>query len=133
MKQLLLFCVAVLGVYLTLAAQPNQETLTASTAPYNYKDMSSPTNYTGIGIVVQKDMESTWMYVQKVLKKGPAQKAGLQKGDFITRIDGQPTMKMKLEDLASILIGQEGTSVDLVIMRDHIFFDITVWREAIIF
>lgn len=133
MRQLLLLWVAVIGVSLTLSAQPNQEPLTASAAPYDYKDMSTPTNYVGIGVVVQKDMETTWMYVQKVLKKGPAQKAGLQKGDFITRIDGQPTMKMKLEDLAGILIGEEGTSVDLVVMRDHAFFDLTITRSPIIF
>lgn len=133
MRLLTIVLFVCVGVFTGFAQEVDASLTASAETPYDYKDISTTTNYVGIGVVVQKDIQSTWMYVRKVMRHGPAQEAGLQKGDFITKVNDKPTMKMELEDLAEVLIGPEGTTVELVVMRDHKFFTMTVERAAISF
>lgn len=76
--------------------------------------------YQGVGMVVGiKDDQLT---VISPFKNTPADKAGLKPGDKILKIDNVPTNNMPIEKAVSLIKGQEGTTVDLLILRDG-------WKE----
>ncbi|MCK5329644.1 MAG: S41 family peptidase [Candidatus Latescibacteria bacterium] len=63
----------------------------------------------------------------------PAYHIGLQAGDRIVQIEGDPTEGMSLEDVVSILRGKPGTSVTITIEREgeDAPIDFTIVREII--
>jgi len=63
----------------------------------------------------------------------PAYHIGLQAGDRIVKIEGDPTEGMSLEDVVSILRGKPGTSVTITIEREGegAPIDFTIVREII--
>lgn len=121
------------GVFSAFGQSSAKNAELAANTSYDYKAVESPTAYVGIGVQIHKDRDTDWMYVRKVLNNGPAEKAGLQKGDFITKVNGHAVMPLSLDELANHLIGPKGSEVTLVIMRDHKFITLKITRAPIIF
>ena len=63
-----------------------------------------------------------------VAKGGPAENAGLQKGDVILKIDGEPTTGDLVKDTLRIT-GEPGTTVILLVKRNDQELSISVVRE----
>ena len=62
----------------------------------------------------------------------PAARAGIDPGDRIVKIDGQPTGGMPLDDVVARLRGEAGSSVTLTLERaDHPPLEITLTRAII--
>ena len=75
--------------------------------------LQNPTNHrVGIGMTL-KDYT-----IMSVSQGGAAEKAGLQKGDIILKIDGEPTIGDELKD-AMRLSGKSGKTVALLIKRNN--------------
>ncbi len=74
--------------------------------------------YYGIGAYVRLDAELGFARLGEIFPDSPAQESGLQEGDLIMRVDGQYTKDMSLEDVVSLIKGEEGTKVVLTIMRE---------------
>jgi putative serine protease PepD len=69
------------------------------------------------------------LFVQAVVPGGPAATAGLQAGDVITSINGQPaTSNIQLEEL--MLTKKPGDTVDLEVSRDGHSSKVTVTLAA---
>ena len=87
--------------------------------------------FVGIGARIQ--IMDNYPTVYSVLGSGPAERAGVKKGDRILEIDGKPVNGWKVDDVVSSLRGQEGTSVTLTIKRDDKVkpFEATIKRETI--
>ena len=69
-------------------------------------------------IGVMSSMEEGKLIIKKVVSESPADYAGLQKGDQIVRIQGEPVhAEMKMEELAQRLRGLRGTRLELFIQR----------------
>src|SRR5208283_5692675 len=49
----------------------------------------------------------------------PAEKAGLQAGDVITQINGQPISEMQSSDVVNKIRGPEGTGITLNVKRER--------------
>ncbi len=64
---------------------------------------------------------------------GPAAQAGIQRGDYITRINGNAVFDMNLREAAAHLTGSAGSSVFLTIMRNHQFFTVELKRAVVTF
>jgi carboxyl-terminal processing protease len=85
--------------------------------PDMYKEMKLQTRgeFGGLGFVIA--MEEDRLTVKKVLKNTPAYRAGIRKGDQISRIEDESTVNMDLNDAVSKLRGKPGTEVKIWVRR----------------
>ena len=85
--------------------------------------------YAGIGVqIVMNDDNKVEVY--KVFKDSPAQEAGVQIKDLIVEADGVRDFET-LDELVSIVRGEVGTTVDLVIERGGEELAMTIERREI--
>ena len=70
-------------------------------------------NFVGLGVELKDDPNG--LVLTGVIRGGPAAEAGLAVGEVITTVDGQALQGLGLDQAASRLQGQEGSSVELVI------------------
>jgi carboxyl-terminal processing protease len=87
--------------------------------------------YGGIGALIHQ--QGDYVVISEPYEGSPAQKAGLKAGDRIVEINGKQAKGKSYDDVSSILKGQAGTNVDLVLMRDGetTTFSKTITREII--
>lgn len=95
-------------------------------------DMLSGT-YGGIGAYISLDETYNIAKIAGVIKDSPAEKAGLKADDLIYKVDGKLTDGMSLDDVVSLVKGEEGTTVNLTIARkgEDDYLEIKVKREII--
>ena len=67
----------------------------------------------GLGLIVTKRFG--YAYVITTVDGSPAQKTGVERGDFIEKIDGQPTQKLSVWQVRSML--RSDRPVDLTVVR----------------
>jgi C-terminal peptidase prc len=70
-----------------------------------------------VGIGAQFDWAGDKMLVSELTPKGPADQAGLQRGDEVVRIDGRSTVSMPLSEATRRVRGESGTQVSLTVRR----------------
>jgi carboxyl-terminal processing protease len=74
--------------------------------------------YSGVGLeVVEQDGRIT---IISPIDGTPAASAGIQPGDVIIRVDGQPLLDISLEDGISLVRGPAGSTVVLTILREGV-------------
>lgn len=99
----------------------------------DYKELQEKTrgNYGGIGLEVQS--EDGAVKIVTPIDETPAQKAGLQSGDYITAINGTSILGMRLNDAVTKMKGDPDTKVTLTVVRagKDEPFDVTLTREII--
>jgi carboxyl-terminal processing protease len=78
----------------------------------------------GIGINVEQIGD--YVTVTNVFDKSPAQKAGILKGDKITKVDGISVVKANINDVVDRITGEVNTKVKLSLLRQNISGEITV-------
>jgi carboxyl-terminal processing protease len=63
----------------------------------------------------------------------PAARAGVQPGDLVIAVDGQPVAGMTVDEIISLVRGPRGTSVTLTLVRQELTepFDVTIVRDLI--
>ncbi|WP_029922862.1 S41 family peptidase [Nevskia soli] len=71
--------------------------------------------YAGIGIEVE--MRNGFLRVVSAMDHTPAAAAGIQSGDIITLIDGQPTTGLKLKEAVDRMRGTKGTRIKLGVLH----------------
>lgn len=78
-----------------------------------------------IGITASTDSNIGGALIKKVTKDSPAEKAGIQAGDLITKVDGQRVTSV--EEVINYFSQKEvGDSVDVTLLRDADSMDVTV-------
>ncbi|MDD5083359.1 MAG: S41 family peptidase [Candidatus Moranbacteria bacterium] len=86
------------------------------------------------GIGAEIGMKDNVLTIVAPLDDSPAQKAGLQAGDKILKIDDVTTMDMDLNKAVSLIRGEKGTEVKLTIFRngsDEQTKEVSVKRDVI--
>ncbi len=83
----------------------------------------------GIGVTVTFS-EDSFLYITKVDENSPAEKAGLQEGDFITAVEGVPVPELGYEETVNQVRGEEGTAVVLTVRHEDAEKDIRITRHT---
>lgn len=74
--------------------------------------------YYGIGAYIGIDTETSLPRLTGIIDGTPAQESGLRAGDLIYQVDGTEVQGMELEQVTSLVKGEEGTAVHLTIIRE---------------
>ena len=88
-------------------------------------------NFVGIGIYMVQDQETNRIMVLSPIKNSPAEKAGIQPGDYITSVDGVQYTGEQMTEASNKIKGEAGTTVKLQIQRKDETLDIELTRENI--
>lgn len=100
--------------------------------PQEYNDLQVGTQGEFGGLGIEVGMENGFIKVIAPIDGTPAQRAGIQAGDLIIRIDGHPVKGMSLQDAVERMRGEPGTDITLTIVRgDEAAFDVTITRDII--
>jgi len=101
-------------------------------APDSFEDMQDSTRgeYGGLGIEITS--EDGVVKIIAPMDGTPADKAGLQPGDFITGVNGESIIGLPSNDAVKLMRGTVGEKVTLTIAREKADpFDVTLAREVI--
>lgn len=87
--------------------------------PEEYKEMQETTSGEFFGVGVEISMENGQVTVVTPIEDTPGFRAGLQPGDVIISINGQPTQELSLQDVVSRIRGPKGSEVELSILHSE--------------
>lgn len=98
---------------------------------YNEKETkelleSTSGEYYGIGVVVSEDMTTGATTIAEVYEDSPAQKAGLQTGDVLYKVDGKDMTSKDMNKIVARIKGDEGTKVEITVLRGESQEEVTV-------
>ena len=74
-------------------------------------------NFVGIGIYMVQDTETNKIMVLAPIKGSPAEKAGIQPGDYIIAVDDVEYTGEEMTTASNKIKGEEGTTVKIKILR----------------
>ena len=86
--------------------------------------------YVGIGVTVQQ-VEDGSLRVMQVVPGGPADAAGILIGDQFVRVDGEDCSGLDVTELRSLVRGEEGSTITLVLLREGKELELTLTRESV--
>lgn len=87
-------------------------------------------NYVGVGIYMSMDKNDNIVVVAPI-KGTPAEEAGIKSGDIIAQIGDDSTVGMSSNDAATKIKGEPGTTVNLKLLRNNEYIDVTLERKEI--
>ncbi len=87
-------------------------------------------NYVGIGIYMTQNQNGD-VIVLLPIEGSPAETANLQTGDIINKVNGIECNGLELTDVSNLVKGEEGTKVNLEIIRDDTIFSVEVERKTV--
>jgi len=107
---------------------PHSSFLNAS----SFRDMQVQTSGEFGGLGIEVTMESGYVKVISPIDDTPAARAGLQPGDLITHLDGEPVQGLTLSEAVDRMRGQVNTDILLAILREgEDPFEVTLTRAVI--
>ncbi|MBS0517673.1 MAG: PDZ domain-containing protein [Proteobacteria bacterium] len=100
--------------------------------PKSYKDMQVQTRGEFGGLGIEVTMENGVIKVVSPIDDTPASKAGLQPGDLIFALDGEPVQGLTLQEAVDKMRGKIGSTIKISVKRaSKDPFDLTLTRESI--
>lgn len=113
--------------YVAGLGDPYSQYLTAE----EYGDWQEKESGTMVGIGVTVQADDTGLYVVAVEEGYPAYKSGIKAGDIITAVDGKNVVETGYDESIEHVKGEEGTIVNLTVLRKDKEFDLNVLRSEI--
>lgn len=102
-------------------------------APEDFSTMQVQTRGEFGGLGIEVTQENGFVKVVSPIDDTPADKAGVEAGDFITRVDGESTLGKTLDEAVDKMRGPVGSEIIITIVREGIDepFDISIIRDTI--
>jgi len=98
----------------------------------SFKDMQVQTKGEFGGLGIEVTLENGFVKVVSPIDDTPAFRAGVQAGDLITHLDGDPVLGLTLADAVKRMRGPINSDIVLTVRReDQEPFDITITRDVI--
>ncbi len=100
--------------------------------PKSYKDMQVQTKGEFGGLGIEVTMDNGVIKVVSPIDDTPASRAGIQPGDLIFALDGEPVQGLTLQEAVEKMRGKVGTPIKVSIRRGSKDpFDVSLTRETI--
>ena len=93
-------------------------------SPESFRNMNDDTRGEFGGLGIEITMEGGLVKVITPIEGTPADKAGVEAGDFIIRIDNKQVKGMSLMDAVKLMRGKIGTSIEITVRRPEIDEDL---------
>ena len=87
--------------------------------------------YVGVGITIAGTENNSGLQIVDVVAGAPAEEAGIQVGDVVIKLDGQPIAGMGPADAKKLIQGKTETTVEFGILRDGRELTLQVVRREI--
>ena len=97
---------------------------------YEELTISVTGDYVGIGVYMAKDNKDRVVILMPI-ENSPAEEAGLESGDIIKSVDGEDCKNIDLNIISNKIKGEEGTTVELEIIRGEETFKKAVKRRKV--
>ena len=91
-----------------------------------------PQQYSGIGASLSAARSDRLVEIIQVFPGSPAEKAGVKSGDLIFKVNGEDVTNFSSEEVANRVRGTEGTTVNLVLIRNGIETPFAIVRGRVI-
>ena len=101
--------------------------------PDDYQELQAGTSGEFGGLGIEVGMEDGFVKVIAPIDDTPAQRAGVEAGDLVIRLDDTPVKGMSLADAVKVMRGAPGTDIVLTIVREGVDrpIRITITRDVI--
>lgn len=102
-------------------------------SPEDASDMRVQTRGEFGGLGIEVTQENGFVKVVSPIDGTPADEAGIEAGDFITHVDGEPVLGMTLDEAVDLMRGPVGSDILITVVRegDTEPFDVTITRDTI--
>lgn len=99
----------------------------------SFEDLQTNTTGEFGGLGLEVGIENGFIKVISPLDDTPAQKAGIEAGDLIIKIDGKPVKGLGLNEAVDSMRGPRGSEIELTIVREGVRqpFDVKLKRDII--
>ena len=85
----------------------------------------------GAGIGVEMGLRDGYVRVLRTLPDNPAREAGVLAGDILYKVDGEEVYDLSTEEISKRVRGEEGTEVEITVVRDGKEKSFKLKREVI--
>ncbi len=86
-------------------------------------------SFEGIGAEVMKEGE--YVRIVSPIAGSPAEEAGLMPNDYIVEVDNESVADLNINEAVALIRGEQGSDVELLILRGDSEFSITLTRDSI--
>lgn len=99
----------------------------------DFEDMRTQTSGEFGGLGIEVTQEEGYVKVVTPMDDTPADKAGMEAGDFITAVDGSSILGLSLEEAVELMRGPVGSEIILTVVREGTDepFDVSIIRDTI--
>jgi len=101
--------------------------------PKDFEGMQVQTRGEFGGLGIEVTQQDGYIKVVSPIDGTPAALAGIQSGDLITQIDGEPVQGMPLNDAVDKMRGEVGSEIVITVVRKDVAepFDVSIIRDTI--
>ena len=102
-------------------------------APEDFSTMQVQTRGEFGGLGIEVTQENGFIKVVSPIDDTPADKAGIEAGDFITKVDGESTLGKTLDEAVDKMRGPVGSEIIITVVREGVDepFDVSIIRDTI--
>jgi carboxyl-terminal processing protease len=101
--------------------------------PRDFENMQVQTRGEFGGLGIEVTQEDGFIKVVSPIDGTPADKAGIQSGDFITQVDGTAILGLNLNEAVDLMRGPVGSEIIITVVREGVDepFDVSIIRDTI--
>ncbi|MDA9270077.1 S41 family peptidase [Amylibacter sp.] len=102
-------------------------------APEDFSTMQVQTRGEFGGLGIEVTQENGFIKVVSPIDETPAANAGIEAGDFITKVDGESTLGKTLDEAVDKMRGPVGSEIIITVVREGVDepFDVSIIRDTI--
>ncbi|MFT7370761.1 MAG: carboxyl-terminal processing protease [Octadecabacter sp.] len=102
-------------------------------SPEDAADMRESTRGEFGGLGIEVTQEEGFVKVVSPIDGTPAAEAGIESGDFITRVDGENLLGLTLDEAVKLMRGPVGSEIIITVVREDVDqpFEVSIIRDTI--